>query len=180
MINSPTTWGAAAGRRAIDISARIHTELALNSISNYHLVKFITIPSPPTPRFAVRSLTMSPLDHWHHIVFNRDLAALQEFLAEDVVFRSPYVWRPYHGRQAAWLILSTVLDVFQEFTYHRELIDGDNWALEFSARVGERSLKGIDLIRFDGDGRIIEFEVFVRPFNGLQALGEEMARRLAG
>ena len=123
---------------------------------------------------------MSPLDHWHHIVFNRDLAALQEFLAEDVVFRSPYVWRPYHGRQAAWLILSTVLDVFQEFTYHRELIDGDNWALEFSARVGDRSLKGIDLIRFDGDGRIIEFEVFVRPFNGLQALGEEMARRLAG
>jgi len=177
MINSSMTWGAAAGRRAIDISARIHTELALNPISNYHLVKFITISSS---RHQGWQLTMSPLDHWHHIVFNRDLAALQEFLAEDVVFHSPYVWRPYHGRQAAWLILSTVLDVFQEFTYHRELIDGDNWALEFSARVGERSLKGIDLIRFDGDGRIIEFEVFVRPFNGLQALGEEMARRLAG
>lgn len=119
------------------------------------------------------------LERWHRIVFGRDLAELQAMLAEDVVFRSPYVWRPYPGRQATWLILSTVLDVFQDFTYHRELIDGDNWALEFSARVGDLSLKGIDLIRLDGEGRIVEFEVFVRPFNGLQALGAAMAARLA-
>lgn len=119
------------------------------------------------------------LDHWHHIIFTRDLPALQAMLAEDVVFRSPYVWRPYQGRQAAWLILSTVIDVFQDFAYHRELVDGDNWALEFSARVGDLSLKGIDLIRLDGDGRIVEFEVFIRPFNGLQALGVEMGRRLS-
>lgn len=118
------------------------------------------------------------LDRWHAIVFNRDLTDLQAMLAEDVVFRSPYVWRPYQGRQAAWLILSTVLEVFQEFAYHRELVDGDNWALEFSARVGDLSLKGIDLIRLDGDGRIVEFEVFIRPFNGLQALGTAMAERL--
>lgn len=120
----------------------------------------------------------SHLDRWHNIVFNRDLTDLQAMLAEDVVFRSPYVWRPYHGRPAAWLILSTVLDVFQEFTYQRELVDGHNWALEFSARVGDLSLKGIDLIRLNDAGLIVEFEVFIRPFNGLQALGEEMARRL--
>lgn len=119
------------------------------------------------------------LNRWHHIVFNRDLTALQEMLAEDVVFRSPYVWRPYAGRQAAWFILSTVLDVFHDFAYHRELVDGDNWALEFSARVGDLSLKGIDLIRLDSHGRIVEFEVFIRPFNGLQALGMEMGRRLS-
>lgn len=124
--------------------------------------------SPADPRLA----------HWHNIVFNRDMADLQAMLAEDVVFRSPYVWRPYHGRQAAWLILSTVIDVFQEFTYHRELVDGNNWALEFSARVGDRSLKGIDLIRLNDEGQIVEFEVFIRPFNGLHALGAEMARRL--
>lgn len=120
-----------------------------------------------------------PLDRWHHIVFDRDLTDLQAMLAEDVVFRSPYVWRPYHGRQAAWLILSTVIDLFQEFEYHRELVDGNNWALEFSARVGDLSLKGIDLIRLDDDGRIVEFEVFIRPFNGLQALGAAMADRLS-
>lgn len=118
------------------------------------------------------------LNRWHDIVFKRDLADLQAMLAEDVVFRSPYVWRPYHGREAAWLILSNVLEVFTHFAYHRELIDGDNWALEFSANVGELSIKGIDLIRLDADGRIVEFEVFVRPANGLQALGAAMAERL--
>lgn len=51
--------------------------------------------------------------------------------------------------------------------------------LEFSARVGERQIKGIDLICFDEAGKIVEFEVMVRPMSGLQALGEEMARRLA-
>lgn len=118
------------------------------------------------------------LNRWHDIVFNRDLAGLGEMLADDVIFRSPYVWRPYVEREATWLILSTVLDVFRDFAYHRELIDGDNWALEFSATVGELSLKGIDLIRLDGDGRIVEFEVFIRPANGLAALGAAMAERL--
>lgn len=118
------------------------------------------------------------LDRWHAIIFNRDLPALQAMLAEDVVFRSPYVWRPYQGRQAAWLILANVLEVFQEFAYHRELVDGNNWALEFSARVGDLTLKGIDLIRLNDEGQIVEFEVFVRPFNGLQALGAAMAERL--
>jgi len=118
------------------------------------------------------------LTRWHDIVFNRDLADLQAMLAEDVVFRSPYVWRPYRGREVTWVILSNVLEVFRNFAYHRELIDGDNWALEFSADVGDRSLKGIDLIRLGRDGRIVEFEVFVRPANGLAALGEAMAERL--
>ena len=118
------------------------------------------------------------LDRWHAIVFGRDLADLRAMLADDVVFRSPYVWRPYAGREAAWFILSNVLEIFRNFTYHRELIDGDNWALEFSAGVGELSLKGIDLIRLDHDGRIVEFEVFIRPANGLAALGAAMAERL--
>jgi len=119
------------------------------------------------------------LERWHSIVANRDRQALQAMLAEDVVFRSPFAWRPYEGRQAAWLILSTVMEVFQDFAYHRELAVGPDWALEFSARVGDLSLKGIDLIRLDDEGRIVEFEVFIRPANGLQALGAEMARRLA-
>ena len=118
------------------------------------------------------------LDRWHNIVLNRDGEDLQAMLAENVVFRSPYLWEPYSGRQAAWLILTTVSEVFQDFAYHRELIDGNNWALEFSARVGNLPLKGIDLIRLDDDGLITEFEVLIRPANGLKALGVEMARRL--
>ena len=76
------------------------------------------------------------------------------------------------------MILSTVSEVFQDFTYHRELVNGNNRALEFSARVGDLSLKRIDLIRLNEAGLIVEFEVFILLANGLQALGEAMARRL--
>ena len=50
--------------------------------------------------------------------------------------------------------------------------------LEFSANVGDKQLKGIDLIRFDTDGKIVDFEVMIRPLNGLQALGEQMGQRI--
>lgn len=118
------------------------------------------------------------LDRWHAIIANRDWTDLQAMLAEDIVFRSPFLWKPYHGRQAAWLILTNVAEVFEDFAYYREVIDGNDWALAFSARVGELSVRGIDLMRLDDDGRIVEFEVFARPFNGLQALGAAMAQRL--
>ena len=78
------------------------------------------------------------------------------------------------------MILNTVFEVFEDFKYHRELAtaDGLNVILEFSAKVGTKELKGIDMIRFDEHGKIVEFEVMVRPLSGLQALGEEMGRRL--
>ena len=72
-----------------------------------------------------------------------------------------------------------MIQVFRDFRYHRQFISGDSAALEFSAFVGELLLKGIDLIRLGKDGRIIEFEVMIRPANALMALGEEMRRRLA-
>jgi hypothetical protein len=50
------------------------------------------------------------------------------------------------------LILTTVSEVLQDFTYHREIIGGNSGALEFSARVGDQWLRGIDLIRLDDDG----------------------------
>jgi hypothetical protein len=119
------------------------------------------------------------LDRWHRIVFRRDVQDLQAMLAEDVVFHSPYLEQPYSGRESTAAILTTVGEVLQDFTYHREIVEGHNWALEFSARVGEQSLKGIDLIRLDDDGLIVKFEAFVRPYNGLRALGVAMARRLS-
>lgn len=119
------------------------------------------------------------LELWHDIVSNKRDDILGEVLAEDTVFRSPFLWKPYHGRYPAFVILSTVSDVFKDFAYHRELVVGSTWALEFSATVGDLSVKGIDLIELNDEGLIREFEVFIRPANGLQALGEEMRRRLS-
>ncbi|QTT88985.1 nuclear transport factor 2 family protein [Pseudomonas chlororaphis] len=121
------------------------------------------------------------LQRWHAMLAQGDLSALPELLDASVVFRSPMAHTPYPGAPVVSTILNTVFKVFSDFAYHRELVsaDGLSVVLEFSARVGERQLKGIDLIRFDEAGKIVEFEVMVRPMSGLQALGEEMARRLA-
>ncbi|MRK21849.1 nuclear transport factor 2 family protein [Pseudomonas sp. JG-B] len=122
------------------------------------------------------------LQRWHEMVERQDLSALPELLAENVVFRSPMAHTPYPGPMVVSTILNTVLKVFNNFTYHRQLAtaDGLNVVLEFSAHVDGRNLKGIDMIRFDEQGKIVDFEVMVRPMSGLQALGEEMGRRLGG
>ena len=120
------------------------------------------------------------LARWHEMVARQDLSELPELLAADVVFRSPMAHTPYPGVKVVSTILNTVLKVFVDFTYHRQLAtsDGSSVVLEFSASVNGRELKGIDMIRFDEQGKIVDFEVMVRPMSGLQALGEEMGRRL--
>ncbi|RJF94614.1 nuclear transport factor 2 family protein [Oleomonas cavernae] len=117
---------------------------------------------------------------WHGLVASRNLDDLAAIVHPDAVFRSPMAITAYHSAAALTLAVSTVIQVFENFTYHRELAseDGLNVVLEFSANVGDRQLKGIDLIRFDEQGKIVEFEVMVRPFTGLQALGKEMGARL--
>ena len=117
---------------------------------------------------------------WHKMVASKDLTELPSLLHADATFRSPMAFKPYASAKAVNLILSTVIGVFEDFAYHRELAtdDGLNAVLEFSARVGDKQLKGIDLIRFDAEGRIIDFEVMVRPMSALQALGEQMGQRI--
>ncbi|HRK36787.1 MAG TPA: nuclear transport factor 2 family protein [Burkholderiaceae bacterium] len=110
-----------------------------------------------------------------------DLSNLPDILHKKAVFRSPMAHTPYPGAQAVNVILGTVLKVFEDFVYHRSYTseDGMSAILEFTAKVNGKELKGIDQIRFDEDGKIVDFEVMVRPMSGLQALGDEMATRLA-
>lgn len=121
------------------------------------------------------------LAKWHAMVASKALDDLPSIVHPNAVFRSPMAHTPYGPAPALILVLRTVMTVFEDFAYHRELAteDGLSVVLEFSARVGEKKLKGIDLIQFDADGLIIEFEVMVRPMSGLQALGGEMGSRLA-
>src|SRR5476649_1558636 len=120
------------------------------------------------------------LQHWHDMVAHGDLAALPELLAADVVFRSPMAHTPYPGVLVVSTILGTVIKVFENFTYHRELAtaDGLSVVLEFSAEVAGRELKGIDMIRFDETGKIVEFEVMVRPISSPSACSALMGRTM--
>ena len=119
------------------------------------------------------------LEKWHQFIASGDAAILSELLAEEAVFRSPVAWKPKEGKAATMLYLVSATQVLQNFNYHRTFESDDSVGLEFSATVGEFTVKGIDLIRFDSNGKIIDFEVMVRPATGLQALGAEMGKRLA-
>ena len=91
------------------------------------------------------------LSLWHAMIRTGDLKALPSLLDPQAVFRSPMAHTPYPGAPVVSMILNTVSKVFEDFAYHRELAtaDGLNVILEFSAKVGEKQLKGIDMIRFN-------------------------------
>ena len=106
----------------------------------------------------------------------RDLDALRRLLADDVEFRSPAVFRPYHGPDAVITIIAAVMQVFEDFSYVREIgaSDATDRALVFTARVGDREVEGCDFVRLDGEGRVCELVVMIRPMSGVIALATAM------
>lgn len=129
---------------------------------------------------SLKPAAAASLAKWHDMVARADVSDLRAIVHPDATFRSPVAFKAYHSADALILALGTVITVFQDFAYHREAAtaDGLNVALEFSARVGDKGVKGIDFIRFDEDGLITDFEVMIRPMNGVQALAAEMGARL--
>ena len=128
---------------------------------------------------ALAPLPQRTLDGWHRFVASGDHDLLASLLSEHIVFRSPFVQSPIPGRVATLLVLTMVAQIFENFRYHRTFIGGTHdAALEFAANIGKWQLKGIDLIKFNESGEMIEFEVMIRPIKALQALGEEMGNRI--
>jgi limonene-1,2-epoxide hydrolase len=111
----------------------------------------------------------------------RDLDAAVALMRDDVVFRSPAVFKPYHGREAVRRLLDAVLVVFEDFHYTREIgADGArDHALVFETRVGDKQIQGCDFLQLDENGAISELTVMVRPMTGLLALAEAMKKQLA-
>jgi hypothetical protein len=105
-----------------------------------------------------------------------DTDAIEALLAEDVVFTSPAVFKPYTGKAITAAILRGVVRVFEDFEYVREINDagGHDHALVFTARVGDKQVTGCDFLSVNEDGLIDDFMVMVRPLSGLQALAEAM------
>ncbi|GAA0637383.1 nuclear transport factor 2 family protein [Sporichthya brevicatena] len=117
---------------------------------------------------------------WHEMVATEDMSDLESLIHPNAVFSSPAYWNPYTGSAAVAHVLQCALSVFTDFTYHRQFAteDGHHVTLEFSAKVGDLELKGVDLIGYDADGLIERFEVMIRPLRGLAALAEEMKQRV--
>jgi hypothetical protein len=115
------------------------------------------------------------LAKWHAMIAEHDFRELPSIIAADAVFRSPVGLKPYPGRDLVCLLLRTAAGVFEGFKYHREFLDGENAALEFSAHIGDVKLKAVHLTRFNAAGIFVEIEKLVRPAEGVKALGNAMA-----
>jgi SnoaL-like protein len=107
-----------------------------------------------------------------------DVDALAERLHPDVVFRSPAVYKPYHGRDTVLALLGIVAQVFENFRYANEWRDGDTEILFFETNVGQYELQGVDILEYDAEGRVTSFVVMIRPLSGLQALAAAIQAKL--
>jgi hypothetical protein len=110
----------------------------------------------------------------------QDLEAAMALMADDVVFRSPVVFKPYQGRDTVAMLLGAVSRVFEDFRYDREIgaLDASDHALVFRARIGDRELEGCDFLHTNEQGMIDEMCVMVRPLSGAHALADAMKARL--
>jgi len=112
-------------------------------------------------------------------VEERDEAAIQAMLADDVVFTSPVAFKPYVGKPITAAILRGVLRIFEDFRYVREIADGNgrDHALVFETKISGVpgiQITGCDFLHFNDDGLIDDFTVMVRPLSGATALSEAM------
>ena len=120
---------------------------------------------------------------WHaYFTGGKDAAALRAMLAQDAVFHSPIVHTPQAGRDKVFAYLdaaSRVLGGEPSFTYVREIADGDELMMEFTATIDDILINGIDLVSFNADGLIQDFKVMVRPLKAVNLLWEKMGAELA-
>jgi hypothetical protein len=118
-------------------------------------------------------------DPFRDAVLRGDHPAMVDALAPGVVFNSPVAFKPFEGRDAVGQVLAAVMRTFEDFRYTDELAGQTAHALVFEARVGDKQVQGIDLLRFDSDGKIDDFTVLVRPLSATIALAEAMGPKVA-
>jgi hypothetical protein len=111
---------------------------------------------------------------------SRDIEALMALFSDEIVFRSPVVYKPYGGREQMRAILTATAGVLEGFTYTKEIggPTGPDYALVFEARIGDLAIEGCDFIHTNDEGQIDEMFVMVRPLSGQLALAEAMGRQL--
>ncbi len=120
------------------------------------------------------------MQQFRDAVESHDIDALVALFSDDVVFRSPVVHRPYHGREQVELLLRAVARVLEDFHYIRQIgaPDAADHALVFRAHIGDREVEGCDFMHVREDGLIDELYVMFRPLSGVLALAEAMKREL--
>jgi hypothetical protein len=125
-------------------------------------------------------MTDSALETWHRLVRTHDLSGLNALLAEDAVFHSPVVHTPQRGRKLAALYLSAAFHVFfnPTFRYVREIVGPSDAMLEFETEIDGILVNGVDLIKWNESGQIVDFKVMIRPLKAINLIHQRMAAML--
>ncbi|MDO9594683.1 MAG: hypothetical protein Q7J19_06790 [Lutibacter sp.] len=124
----------------------------------------------------------SSLKNWHQFMETRNPKILDELLANEVIFYSPIVWAPQEGKQITKLYLMAALEVLggenADFTYVKQVVDNNQFILEFNTIIDGITVNGVDMIEVNDDGKIISFKVMVRPLKAINKVHEKMGEML--
>jgi hypothetical protein len=126
-------------------------------------------------------MAQEALARWHRIVRTRDAAALDSVLAETVVFHSPVMHTPQHGKAVTTRYLAAALAVFlnDSFRYEREFVGENGAVLEFTVDIDGIEINGVDMLSWNGEGLITGFKVMLRPLQAVHLIHERMRALLA-
>ena len=118
---------------------------------------------------------------WHALIRSRDVRGLDALLADDVVLHSPVVHTPLAGKPIVRKYLQAALQVFvnDTFRYVRELEGPGDAVLEFQVEIDGITVNGVDMLRWNADGHIVDFKVMVRPLKAVNLIHQKMAALLA-
>jgi SnoaL-like domain len=127
------------------------------------------------------------VERWHQHMLGEP-GVLDEILADDVVFYSPVVYSPQHGKAITAKYLTAAAATFAgpsentdgstAFRYTKQVVAGDTAVLEFETSMDGKYVNGVDIIRVNDTGRIIEFRVMVRPLQALNTVHRMMGVEL--
>lgn len=125
-------------------------------------------------------MTSTSIASWHDIVRTRDTSGLNELLADDVVFYSPVVHTPQIGKAITTVYLTVALHVFgnDSFRYVREGVGESDAVLEFETEIDGIIVNGVDMIKWNDAGQIVEFKVMVRPLKAINLIHQKMGEML--
>ncbi|MGV8946646.1 MAG: nuclear transport factor 2 family protein [Lutibacter sp.] len=122
------------------------------------------------------------LKNWHTFIETRNPKILDDLLANDVIFYSPIVWVPQDGKQITKLYLMAALEVFgsenSNFMYVRQVIDKNQFFLEFATMIDGITVNGVDMIEVNNENKIISFKVMIRPLKAIHKVHEKMGEML--
>ena len=120
------------------------------------------------------------IDSWHTVFKSQDLDKLDKIIADNAVFTSPVVFKPMEGKEITKMYLFAAGQSFNmdKFKYIREVHDGTNSVLEFETFIDDISVNGVDMIKWNNEGKIIDFKVMIRPLKAVQKVQEKMIESL--